>query len=111
MINLDQLSTFIEELQRAIDTTDQTIRARAVLSGLEEPPALKDWSSLLQVIDNFEQIAAERAKQDEAFREMDCRRNEIAVEIRHWAQRNPICKTCGAPIEPERLMANGHDHE
>jgi hypothetical protein len=77
----------------------------ATISPLAPLPEFHETKKLETAIDMLD---AARFEVEQHGQSLDVLASELAAveqSIRQWARVNPICRTCGAPVEPERLLA------
>lgn len=102
-------------LTRLRDAKQDVAQCEARLSAfdsLEEVPTPEDTETLSNLVGEIQEVAetVEAYESDAESAERNLR--TIEKEIRRWAKDHPICPTCGAKVDPERLVSAGgvHNH-
>ncbi len=106
-----QLEDFVCEFERLAEVSAREARSHRALSKMTLPPAEADCSPLAQIIGQLEAERVRVGDQLEAVGKIEQARAAVEREIRAWARDNPICRTCGAAIDAERLMEGEHAHD
>lgn len=114
------LTETISALQRVLLTHGARARRAGALFDFTAPPAPSNTQPLGQLIADIQ--AAQRGLQaaESALRAARGSVDRAEEDLRMWVEANPTCPTCGAQLDPERLMscplpqaeseANGHMH-
>jgi len=96
---------FVNDFAREANFSDRAGHSCSVLTGLQSPPSLADTRALDSTIHQLQSVHAETAEHD---RVMQRTRAELAVaerDIREWVRTNRVCNTCGAVLDPDRLLS------
>lgn len=87
------------------------------LHNLQNPPHLADPQPLGLLITEYEMLGNKVTTLNEEFNQVKILMADAEKELRAWSAENPFCKTCGAEIDPNRLISmavagmGGHIHE
>lgn len=106
---LEELLTRLSEAQHNVAQFEARLSA---FDTLEEIPALEDTELLWGLVDKIEKSSEAVEEHRRRLKKVKKRIGTVENQIRRWAEENPICPTCGAEVDPERLVAAGglHDH-
>ena len=85
------------------------LRAKAC-QALESVPGPVDTAPLEAGVRILREAAASARKLSTRVSQIQSRIGAAEQALRDWAKTNPLCPTCGAAVDAERLIAGGHDH-
>ncbi|MCI0641162.1 MAG: AAA family ATPase [Gemmataceae bacterium] len=105
----------LEEIAARLSRREQAVaasQARAkALAGLTPAPPLADTTALMNLTQRL--LAARNAigEQEEQLETIQQRLAQVEKESVAWVEKHPTCPTCGARIQPDKvLVGRGHVH-
>lgn len=104
------LEELITALQGAEDDVDAFEAETVLLGSMEQPPALHEVAHLAELA---EEIRAADARVETELAQVKSAERELAGvmdRIRQWAEEHPVCPTCGAEMDADRLVRAGGGH-
>lgn len=126
LVSPNELSSHVESLSDADAKLATCRRSSDVLSRLPVPPALVDATevrSLADLLLQSEKAANDRGQCVDALAEAVAELAEVEEQVKLFVASDPTCPTCGAALDPQRLIAatrlgkrgvrihQGHTHE
>ena len=75
------------------------------LESLAAVPELKDVAPLTNVLAQLESQTRELKQLEREVATAEAACEAAAEELRRWAREQETCPTCGAPLDPERVVA------
>jgi exonuclease SbcC len=116
LADTDSMETLLDQLQDARDHMQGLELAGGLLSDLTEPPTPADDSGLADTIDRLAKLATETANLEKQSKRAARELIETEQALRDWASESGICPTCGAELDPDRVVEmaasglGGHNH-
>lgn len=110
LVDAQPLEATISELSSAVEAFDRASCGHELLSVLATPPVLDDAQSLGTLITSCEQTKAEVVGCEAEIARLQHEMAAVLDAVRAWTDANPVCPTCGAEVDAERLMSWGHAH-
>lgn len=107
---ISPLETVVSDLSDAADLVERTARSHDLLANLVDPPMPRETEPLRQLIADCDGMLGDIAKYDTELARLDNELQSVLDDVREWTTANPVCPTCGAEVDAERLMAWGHAH-
>lgn len=107
---ISPLESVVSDLSDAADLVQRTARCHDLLANLGNPPMPRETEPLRQLIADCGEILGDIAKYDTELARLDDELKSVLEEVRVWTTANPVCPTCGADVDAERLMSWGHSH-
>jgi exonuclease SbcC len=96
----------VNNLRRAIQLREAADRSCTALANMHAPPVLADPAPLATTIDVLTTVQREIEQHTRSVDALGQELRDAEQSIRRWARANPNCQTCGAPVDPERLLAH-----
>lgn len=75
-----------------------------------EVPTLEDTKALSGLVDEIQKASEAVRGHRLTLKTVKEKLEFVEKQIRQWANDHPICPTCGAKVDPERLVAAGSIH-
>lgn len=116
LTDTDSIEALLEQLQEAHDRMRGVELAGDLLSGLTEPPTPADESALADTVDRLAELAAETANLKKQSKRAARELMKSEQALRDWASESYVCPTCGAELDPDRVVEmagsglGGHNH-
>jgi exonuclease SbcC len=105
LIDVVPLQNLVNELVREMEVCGKASQSCTALGEIMGPPDPIDLRPLCAVIPQLENTVAEIGVMDDLLR---VTLQEVAAterQIRDWATLHPVCNSCGAVVDPERLLS------
>jgi exonuclease SbcC len=109
-IDTAPLERLLSELSTAADAMERTARSHELLENLVDPPTPRDAEPLRRLITDFDGTLGDIALHDAEVAQLDDELQSVLAAVRKWTAENPVCPTCGAEVDAERIMTWGHAH-
>lgn len=108
-------SADLESLVVAAIEMERTEVALGLLDKLGAVPPLLEHADLQRLIEQIDKERSEFNLYEEQSSNLARTLNEAAAALREFAEKENICPTCGATLDPEKLIeragAGGHTHD
>jgi len=103
------LAACLALLTEAEQRLERAARGHAAAQQLNPPPALADAETLANVVTALDAAAARIQASEQQQAALRAALGDAAEALRDWAQRNPFCPTCGAPIDARQILEGACD--
>lgn len=97
-------------LSSVVASVERTSRGHDLLAALASPPLIHETEPLSDLIAGCVMMIAQVADCESELVRLQQEMQSVLDSVRAWSIANPICPTCGADVEAERLMSWGHAH-
>lgn len=104
------LENVVQELANAANTVERTARGHNLLTTLNSPPVPHETDSLRLLVAGCEVANAEITDCEAEIARLHQEMESVLETVREWTAANPVCPTCGAEVDAERLLSWGHTH-
>jgi exonuclease SbcC len=109
-IDTAALERLLSELSTAADSVERTARSHELLQNLVDPPTPREKEPLRQLLAECDKSLDNIATCDAEVGRLNDEMQSVLAAVRKWTAANPVCPTCGAEVDAERLMTWGHAH-
>lgn len=110
LVDARLLEATVSELSSAVSAVERTSRGHDLLAALSAPPVLHEAESLSTLVGGCDVAKAEVASCEAEIARLHQEMTAVLDAVREWTTANPVCPTCGAEVNAERLMSWGHSH-
>lgn len=101
----------VAEVEQAVRATQAASAKIAALEKLAAVPAVQDLDPMTAFLGVLETAEDQAFRHGQTVAQAQADLAVITEAIQTWAESNPTCPTCGAAIDPERLLVTGgHNH-
>jgi DNA repair exonuclease SbcCD ATPase subunit len=107
-----------EPLKAVLDSMESMARSQlaatqrvAAVEKLIAPTEPSETAPLQELIGKLDQTVSAVNAQKRDVAALNDELSKVKNEMRAWAEANPLCPTCGAPVDPERIASVEHAHE
>jgi exonuclease SbcC len=99
------LANLLDRLRATACRVARWEREAAVLDALSSPAVPANLAPLDDFLKAVHNAQRELAVRREALARLEAEIEETADELRGWAAVHPLCPTCSAPLDPDRLLS------
>ncbi|MBI5758897.1 MAG: AAA family ATPase [Planctomycetales bacterium] len=109
--DLVQLEACVTEFSAAVIAAVRMMRGYELLANLTEPPLPQATVPLTTLLESCAAAQAQIDTHEAQLTEVSGEIQSIVKAVSVWTDANPVCLTCGAAVDPERLLTWGHRHD
>jgi len=105
LAEVQPLQAIIQALAGATNENQRCQRQVKLLESLVTVPAMQDNAPLANVLTQLETQSRQLTQLDRDLAIAEAACETAAEELRRWAREQETCPTCGAPLDPDRVVA------
>jgi hypothetical protein len=94
----------IADIKQAFKSHQVVDRRLQTLQDVKNPPQTQDTQPLESLIISLEQVQKNCNEMKEKKKSLDNQLKMLVKESERWAESNPVCPTCGAATDAQRLL-------
>jgi len=112
LLDTQPLAESLAQLRGTQENVAQCEARLRAFDALGEVPTLEDTDALSGLVDEIQEVSEAVRGHRRTLETVEEKLESVENQIRRWANDHPICPTCGAKVDPERLVAAGgiHNH-